>query len=236
MKVTIINGGRRHGSTWNCKELFLQELARYTELETREIELTKELHQQCCGCFTCFLKGEQSCPHAEKVQPIAQALLEADLIIMMSPVYALDVSGRLKDLLDHLCYMWLSHRPDPLMFHKLGLTIATTAGAGLSHTTKTMRNSLFFWGVKRIFSVKSRVAAMKWEEVADKNKKKLHKDITKKARMIYKAYKNEKRLHYPFIKKFMFGMMRSMMKKNTWNLHDRNHWENQGWLGKVRPY
>jgi len=56
----------------------------------------------------------------------------------------------MKALPDHLCFMWMSHRPHPAMFSKVGLTISTTAGAGLSHTAKTLRNSLTFWDVRRI--------------------------------------------------------------------------------------
>lgn len=236
MKITVINGGMRHGSTWHCKELFLQELSNYGEIETLEINLPKDMPNQCCGCFTCFLKGEQSCPHAEKMEQILKAIKDAELIIMTSPVYGLDVSGSLKVLLDHLCFLWITHRPEPSMFHKIGLTVTTTAGAGIAHTTKTMRNSMSFWGMKKIFSIKRRVAAMKWEDITEKRRKGIQKDISKKARKIYKALKVEKKMHYPFNRKFMFNMMRGMMKKNTWNPHDRKHWEDQGWLGKVRPY
>jgi multimeric flavodoxin WrbA len=236
MKVTVINGGIRRGSTWHCKEIFLRELSAYEELSLQEFFLPKDMPDQCLGCFSCFLKGEHNCSHAGKMEPILKAMKEADLIVMTSPVYGLDVSGSLKVLLDHLCFLWITHRPDPSMFHKLGLAITTTAGAGLNHTVKTMRNSMFFWGMKKIFSFKRRVDARKWEDVTDKRKDKIHKDIMKMARKIFKAYKNEKRRPYPLVKKFMFKMMRRMMKKNTYYPYDRNYWEQQGWFGKNRPF
>ena len=31
-------------------------------------------------------------------------------------------------------------------------------------------------------------------------------------------------------------MMSGMMKKNDYNLTDRNHWENQGWLNGAKPF
>ena len=95
---------------------------------------------------------------------------------------------------------------------------------------------MFFWGMKRIFSFKRRVDARKWEEVTDKRKDKIYKDIIKKARKIFKAYKNEMRQPYHLVRKFMFKLMRRMMKKNTYYLYDRNYWEQQGWLGKKRPF
>ena len=108
MKITIINGNQRHGSTWNCRELFLRELSRHEDLKIKEFTLPKDLPLFCAGCFSCFSNGEQTCPHSESVSPIVAALEEADLVIFTSPVYAMDVSGPMKSLLDHLCFMWMS--------------------------------------------------------------------------------------------------------------------------------
>ncbi len=141
MKVTVINGNARHGSTWHSTDAIIQELSRYGGVEKTEFMLPKDMPHFCVGCYSCFYKGEQACPHAQSVQPIARAILDADLVILTSPVYAMDVTGQMKALLDHLCYMWMSHRPNPRMFGKVGLTVATTAGAGLGHTGKTLRSS-----------------------------------------------------------------------------------------------
>lgn len=170
MKVTVINGSMRHGSTWHCMDILRQELSQYGEVETTEFFLPKDMPHFCNGCFSCIVNGEHTCPHAENMAPITKAMLEADVIILTSSVYALDVTGQLKTLLDHLCYMWMSHRPNLNMFNKVGVTVVTTAGAGLSHTTKTMRNSLRFWGVKRSFSYKNAVSAMKWNDVKRKSR------------------------------------------------------------------
>ncbi len=236
MRVTVINGNARHGSTWNCKELFCKELARYEELEITEFVMPKDTPPLCVGCFNCFTKGEKNCPHASQVSPVVEALETADLIIMTSPVYALDVSGGLKALLDHLCYMWMSHRPNPKMFHKTALTIVTTAGAGKGHTTKTMKNSLSFWGVKKIFTFHKAVSAMRWEDVKPERKQKIERVIAKKAKRIYHAVHNIEKLSYPFTRSFLFRMMAGMQKGNDWNLEDRNHWEEKGWLKGIRPY
>jgi hypothetical protein len=132
--------------------------------------------------------------------------------------------------------MWLSHRPNPKMFSKVGVAIATTAGAGLGHTTKTMTNSLKFWGVKRIFNIKNAVAAMKWDDITDGKKQKIQIEATKLAGKIVNAKSKMDRLRPPLFTRFIFGAMKGMMKKNTWNLHDRHHWETQGWLAGGKPF
>jgi hypothetical protein len=122
------------------------------------------------------------------------------------------------------------------MFHKAALTITTSAGAGLSHTTKTMKSSLSFWGVKRVFSFKRGVAASKWDEVSAKNKVKIEKKIAGMARKIYKTVHNIESLPYPIPSRFLFRIMKAMQKGNNWNPTDRNHWEQQGWLSGTKPY
>jgi multimeric flavodoxin WrbA len=230
MKITVINGNQRHGSTWNCKELFLRELSRYDDVVAKEFTLPKDLPHFCAGCFSCFFNGEQTCPHSESVLPIVEALEEADLIVLTSPVYAMDVSGPMKSLLDHLCFMWMSHRPNPRMFRKVGLIITTTAGAGSSHARKTLKNSMRFWGVNRIFSFNPSVSAMKWDDVEPQKKAKLERLIKKQSVRIERAVKSAGQAPWNPVSAVLFRLMRSMMRKNTWNPYDRSHWERNGWL------
>lgn len=236
MKITVINGTMRHGSAWHCKDLLLEKISQLEETQVREFYLPKDMSNFCTGCFSCFLKGENSCPHADQIQPIVAALEEADLVILTSSVYALDVTGSLKALLDHLCFMWLSHRPNPKMFNTVGISFATTAGAGLTHTTKTMQNSLKFWGVKKRFASKQAVAAMKWSDITDKKRARIEKDMAQLAQKATKAVANIEHSSAPLFRKIVFKAMRKMMKKNDWNPTDRNHWEANGWLSGTKPF
>jgi len=236
MKITVINGNARHGSTWHCMDLLKQELSRLGEIEVMEFTLPRDMPHFCNGCFSCFSKGEDTCPHAEHISPIVTALEEADLVVLTSPVYGLDVSGQLKALFDHLCFMWLSHRPNPKMFNKVGLTLSTTAGAGLSHTTKTMQNSLKFWGVKKQYALKEAVAAMNWEEIPLKKQAEIKRDIEIMAKKIVKAVNNIDQAPAPIFRSFMFMVMKQMMKKNNWNKRDKNHWESHGWFTGNKPF
>jgi len=236
MNLTVIYGSARHGSTWNAVRLFKEEIEKYESCEASEFYLPKDLPDFCRGCFTCFMKGENACPHAEDVQAMVRAVKAADVVVLASPVYAMDVTGAMKSFLDHLCYMWMSHRPDPAMFGKVGLAFCTTAGAGLNHTAKTMKNSLAFWGVKRIYLFKKAVSAMNWDEVSEKNKAKMQAQAARLAAKTVRAVRNADRMPAPLFTRFFFFIMRGMMKKNTWNETDRRHWEQLGWLADKKPY
>lgn len=236
MKVAILNGGIRSKSTMQCLQFFLKTFTGYGEIEVQEIKLPRDMPYDCCGCNSCIMNGEASCPHSEKVKPIVEALKKADLIIIASPVYNHDITDHLKVLLDHLNYIWLNHRPLPGMFRKIALTIATSDGACLSHTLKTMKNNLFYWGVKRVFSFRSKDWRAPEEELSERKKKKLQRKVIKKAGRINKALEKGDKLSYPIARRLFFIMMKGMMKKNTWNEYDRSYWESQGWLDKNKPF
>jgi multimeric flavodoxin WrbA len=230
MKLTIINGNERHGSTWHCVDAVRQAMGRYGNVEVTEFSLPRDMPHFCRGCFSCFYNGENTCPHNESVQPITAAILDADVVVLASPVYGLDVSGQMKALLDHLCYMWVSHRPDPRMFRKVGLVVTTTAGMGLEHTAKTMRSSLRYWGAAKVMSLKMPVAAMKWGDVSEKKKARVQKEASALAKTICGYVQNAHRLHPPLPWRILFNMMKGMMRKNEWNPRDKAHWTEQGWI------
>ena len=236
MKITVINGSLRHGSTWHCMDAITQELKKFEETEVTEFFLPDDMPHFCNGCFSCIYNGENTCPHAASVQPIVESIAQSDLLILTSPVYGFDVSGQMKTLLDHLCYMWMSHRPNPKMFNKIGLTITTAAGMGLGHTTKTMKNSLTYWGIKKVYSYGTPVSAMKWSDISDKKRAKIKKEAKILAARIFRSVKNAQKLPNPLFRTFVFNMMRGMQKKNDWNITDRCHWETHGWLAGSRPF
>ena len=73
------------------------------------------------------------------------------------------------------------------------------------------------------------VHASSWERGSPKVKSK----IEHKRKITHKAMKK------PAVGtklRFMFAMMRLSQKANTWNKIDKNHWEENCWLGKERPW
>ncbi len=236
MKVTVIHGNGRRGSTWHAADAVIRALSRRTQTQVTEFFLPRDMPNFCAGCFTCFLRGEEKCPHAATVQPIAGAILAADLVILTSPVYVYDVTGQMKTLLDHLGYLWMPHRPQPEMFKKIALTVVTTAGGGTRRAAGTLRKSLSFWGVRRIYSLGTAVAANGWENVAVKRKAKIERKAEKAAKRIARAVARGDRLPYPPLRRLLFGVMASMQKKNTWGPLDNTHWKKNGWLDGKKPF
>lgn len=236
MKITVIYGTQHHGSTWNVVDALLTAVGKRTPTEVTSFMLPQAMPHFCVGCYSCFMNGENTCPHAQQVQPIAQALIQSDVMILASPVYALDVNGQMKALLDHLCYLWMSHRPDPAMFAKIGIAVATTAGAGLGHTVKTMKNSLRFWGAHKVIRFPVAVSAMNWSQVSEKKRRSIAQKTEKLSMQLIRLTQNQARKRAPLLQRLLFHVMASMQRNNDWNPRDRAHWEAQGWLDGRKPY
>lgn len=232
MDVTIIHGQAHKGSTYHVTELLKEKIAE-SGTNVHEYFMIKDTPDFCVGCFKCIQKGEQNCPHADKVQKIASSMVMSDIIIIDSPTYCYEMTGQLKTLLDHFGYMWMSHRPRKEMFKKVGVAVSTAAGAGSKRVVKSLEKQMSWWGISKIYTIPVNVSSMNWDEVKDDIKNKVSKNIETVSQDIKNNFGNVK----PSIKtKALFNIMRKMHIGNNWNLTDRNYWDNNEWLGSARPW
>lgn len=224
----MIYGQNHKGSTYHIARSLAEKLGG----EITEFFLPRDFGEFCCGCTQCFVVNESKCPHYEKLAPITRAMDAADVIILASPVYVYHVTGAMKALLDHYGYRWMAHSPGPSMFSKQGVCISTAAGAGMKSANKDMEDSLFFWGVGKVYKYGSAVKATDWESVPEDRKRAIDRKISAIAASIRKKQGKVS----PSLKtKGFFEIMR-MMQKNGWNERDMKYWNDMGWMGKKRPW
>ena len=138
MIITVIHGAMHKGITYSMTKAVLDKLGNDNEIH--EFFMPADAPGYCVGCYNCFLKGEEYCPDAKKVQPIVKAIEQSSLIILDSPCYCLEMSGALKNMMDHLAYRWVTHRPDGRMYSKIGLTVSSSAGAPPKSVTTQLSN------------------------------------------------------------------------------------------------
>ena len=166
------------------------------------------------------------------MEPITNIIDSADVLIFTTPVYVYHATGSMKALLDHYAYRWMVHRPEEKMFSKQAVCISTAAGAGMKSACKDIGDSLFYWGIAKLYRYGIAVASTTWEGVADKKKARIEKKVATLAKAISKKDGKVK----PSIKtKLLFGIMRHM-NKNPWNASDGNYWQEKGWIGSKRPW
>lgn len=237
MKICVIHGSPRKGNTYKATQIFIDQMRKKEKVDIAEFFLPKALPHFCCGCYNCFDKGADKCPHAQYTQPIEQAMKESDGIIVTTPVYVLAESGAVKSFLDHYGYMYLPHRPMEEMFSKVAMVISTTAGAGTGKAIKPVSRSLKFWGVKRIYSCGLNIFAKNWEDMKEEKQNKFENLIIKKADKFLRAVKNRQKLHTTVFVRLMFMFVKKMILGYEDSHTDKKYWLQKGWLtGRSRPF
>lgn len=228
MRITIIHGQNHMGSTYHIGKLLAEQ---FVNSDIREFFLPKDLEHFCMGCYQC-IENEEKCPFYDEKRKIMEAVESADLLIFTTPTYCMRASASMKAFFDLTFTYWMSHRPRKCMFSKKAVVISTAAGTGTKSAIKDVTNTLFYWGVPYIKEYGIAVQAMGWEQVSDKKKEKINKDITKLARTLQK-----KKVHVGIKTRFMFYMMR-MMQLNDWGASkvEKEYWKKNGWLDKKRPW
>ncbi len=230
MKVLLVHGHNRKGSTYHISYVLTDALKTATEIN--EICIPDTIHNGCKGCYQC-IDDDTKCPVWEEKNRIMQQIEAADLLIFTTPTYCMGPCAQLKAFFDLTFTVWMSHRPKASMFHKKAVVISTCAGQGAKDATKAVSKMLFFWGIPKIYEYGLAVQAMSWDGIADQKKEKIKKDMKKLA---VKLDQNTK--PNPGIKtRFMFFVMRMMQKSNMGSGElERKYWEENGWLGVNRPW
>jgi hypothetical protein len=139
----------------------------------------------------------------------------------------------MKALLDHFAFQFMAHRPNKLMFSKAALIVSLGAGGGMNSTIKDISDSLSWWGISRIYSFGFAVRAAKWEEVTEKNRRKMEGKIKSISNNIKTNINKPK---YSLKTQCLFNINRLVQKSIDFSPCDKKHWENNGWFGKNRPW
>lgn len=142
VKIVGISGSPRHGNTEVLVKQALSE-AEKSGAQTEYISLSGETINPCKHCDRCPVK-ETLCIQIDSMQKIYDKLLEADGIIIGSPVYVGSVTAQLKAMMDRCRALGKKFhkekKPNPLRL-KVGAAIAVASGrhAGQENVLQTIR-------------------------------------------------------------------------------------------------
>jgi len=230
LKITMIHGQNHKGSTYHIGRIFSEKLA--IEADITEFFLPRDLNHFCMGCYKC-IEDETKCPYYPEKRVIVDAMENSDLLVFTTPNYCMGPSASLKALIDMMFDYWMSHRPKEWMFTKKAVVISTTAGAGAGRAIKSVKTSLFYWGVPYIKSYGISVMAKNWAEVKETKKVKIENDMSKLARRL-------SRVGPPRVgikTRFLFRMMANMHRAG-WDSSpvEKQYWEERNWTKKERPW
>ena len=137
MKVIGISGSsRKNGNTAIIIKTIFEELSK-VGIETELIQLADIDIQPCRACFAC--KGKRNCVFKnDGFNEVFNRMVEADGIILGTPVYSADVSSKMKALLDRGGVV-VATNPG-LLKHKVGASVAAVRRAGGMTAVDTMNH------------------------------------------------------------------------------------------------
>jgi multimeric flavodoxin WrbA len=96
--VAVLGSPRPHGNSSTLARAFLKA-AGERGAEVAEYLLNQMNFQGCQGCGSCKTKS-QTCILEDDLTPVLQAIRDADLLVLASPVYFGDLSGQMKCFFD----------------------------------------------------------------------------------------------------------------------------------------
>lgn len=101
-KVLILSSSpRRGGNSDRLADEFLRG-AHEAGHDAEKIFLGDRRIGYCTGCSACSLYGKP-CPQKDDAEQIVARMIEADVIVMATPVYFYTMSAQMKTLIDRTC-------------------------------------------------------------------------------------------------------------------------------------
>lgn len=139
MRVIGINGSaRKDGNTAILINLVFEELEK-RHIDTEMVQFAQTVIEPCKGCFAC--KGKGNCIYRrDKFHQTFQKLVDADGIVLGSPVYSADVSANMKAFLERAGVV-VATNPG-LLRHKVGASVAAVRRGGGLTAVDTMNHFL----------------------------------------------------------------------------------------------
>ena len=108
MKVLAICGSPRKGNTEWMLDTLLNKMSG-SGIETELVKLRRYSIRRCKGCLKCEEGGENrkgECRINDDMKELLPKLLQADTLVMGTPVYFEMLSGTLKNFIDRTCPVW----------------------------------------------------------------------------------------------------------------------------------
>jgi multimeric flavodoxin WrbA len=142
MRVVAFNGSsRKDGNTAILINYVFEEL-RKEGIDTELVQLAGKKIKGCNACRKCFETRDKQCAvKNDIVNECIEKMVEADGIILGSPIYFADITPEIKALVDRAGYV--SKANDDMLRRKVGTAVIAVRRAGAIHGFDSL-NHFFF--------------------------------------------------------------------------------------------
>ncbi len=214
--VVAILGGKQDGNTHNLLK-FLEKHLHSHDIQMEFIPLNSRNIKDCQGCEQCVL-GD-GCVMNDDMLLIKELMMHADGIILASPVYNNNISGKMKMFIDRTA-KW-AH--SPVLTSKPYLGVTTTSSSGLKLVLKYLTTVGVNWGAHPIGNI--------W---ASKRKIPKKKNLAVLKRFIV-SINLEPTNHRPTLNQIIQFQVKKVLAKTVFP-NDYAFWQQNGWLNTSYYY
>lgn len=184
-----------------------------------ELEINK-----CTGCLECFAKCSSCVLFRDSMDLLEESLLEADLIIFGSPVYAHNITGDMKIFFDRISHFLHILR----LAGKYGVTISTSSSNGNMYVNNYLSKIMEYLGINVIGQI-SYMYLRKFEE------KNFYKCINNIAdilsnKILSKPSKLQEEIFTVYKKAYFKTYQESIISKNGTKNEEANYWNSNGYF------
>jgi multimeric flavodoxin WrbA len=145
-KVVAFNGSpRKDGNTSILIRRILDELEN-EGIETELVQVGGQMIRGCTDCRRCFENRDRRCVFDDDiVNDCIGKMVDADGIILASPVYFLDVTSEMKALIDRAGVV--ARANDGPFRRKAAIAAAAVRRSGANHTIDTLLHFMLYSGM-----------------------------------------------------------------------------------------
>ncbi|MBN1592030.1 MAG: flavodoxin family protein [Candidatus Coatesbacteria bacterium] len=139
MRVVAFNGSpRKDGNTTLLINYVFEELKK-EGIETEMVSLAGKPLRGCIACYKCYENQDKRCViSGDELNRYIEKMIEADGIILASPVYFTDVTSEMKALIDRAGFVTRGN--GSLLKRKIGAAIVAVRRGGQLHTFDTLNH------------------------------------------------------------------------------------------------
>ena len=181
----------------------------------------RRVNIKCCrGCSQCFSAGQCTLDSEDDMERIKKDMKLSDIIIWISPVYAVNVSGMMKNYIDRLS-SWM-HTLE--LAGKKGIVVAISSNTGMEFTVYYMKTILQAMGchVLKDYKINCR-KGWQFEEIIEDIRRKIEIGLKKKGQ-----YTKDQEQTYSNVKQAFFGIPEDKRSSNAYEIEYWHRLEERG--------
>ncbi|WP_430882485.1 flavodoxin family protein [Fusibacter sp. JL216-2] len=223
-KILVLSGSsRKRGIGVQTLEMFEENFSK-NDYEFEIVHLSDYEINYCKGCTVCFKLSEEKCPLKDDVSLIVDKMDKADGLVIVSPIYGMNISGQLKTFLDRTAY--LLHRPR--LFTKHAFIIVSTDLGGIKPVGGYLKYMMNAYGVNNAGSIGACSYLFNGSEMY---RSELRNKLRKAAKKFELELNREKFYQPSFsqIVRFKGWQAKNKHSKESYR-EDYNYWKEKGWF------